>query len=422
MTRSGSLAPAYAVASIDQSLRQMQEARVILETAGGSPYLGRHVDIDGVQLLNFAACSYLGLEQRAEVKAGAIDAITRFGTQFPFPRIFVQCPLYEELESALGTMTGGNALVAASTTLAHIAALPVLVEPADAVLVDQSAHASLHTATALLRANHVEPVRHNRVDLLERKVARLARSHKRVWCVLDGLYSMFGDLAPLEQIAPLLDQYPQLRLYIDDAHSTSWTGKNGRGFALDRLADRSQIVVALSLNKAFSAGGGALIFGDDADRGRVRRCGGPMLFSGPLQPGQLGAAVASAKLHLDPGFSRLQQGLRERIDLVLSLATELEVPLVSQDATPIFFVRGGPSSVSFDIARGLRAQGLYVSASAFPAVAQNQSGIRFTVSLHNTEADIRLLINALSEQVAKYALRSKEAATEVIRVVQDAGE
>ncbi len=403
MTHSGSLAPAYAVAMIDESLREMEKAGVILQTADDSPYLGRHAQIDNAKLLNFGACSYLGLEQRPELKEGAIRAIERYGTQFPFPRIFIQCPLYQQLEASLSAITGGYALVAASTTLAHIAALPVLVEHKDAVLIDQSAHASLHTASALLRGNLVEAVRHNRVELLEQKIARLVRTHERVWYLLDGLYSMLGDFAPLEQLVPLLRQYPQLRLYVDDAHSTSWTGKNGRGRALEVLPDRSQVVVALSLNKAFSAGGGALVFGSEEERGRVRRCGGPMLFSGPLQPGQLGAAVASAKLHLAPEFSQLQEGLRERIGLVLSLAQTLGVPLASEAATPIFFVRGGASKVTFAIAQALRARGIYASASAFPAVAKNQSGIRFTISLHNTEADIGLLMTALSEELRRNA-------------------
>lgn len=391
-----SFAPAHLVAASDASVRQAIDAGVIMQTADDAPYLGRHVGIGGRTLLNFAACSYLGLEQRDELKEGAIQALRRYGTQFPFPRAHLECPLYIELEARLSAMTGGYALVAASTTLAHIAALPVLVEPGDAVLIDQFAHASLHTATALLRSNPVEPVRHSRMDELESKIQRLSKKHRRIWYLADGLYSMLGDLAPFDEIGQLLDRYPQLHTYIDDAHSTSWAGRHGRGHSRERLQGYDRVVTVLSLNKAFAAGGGALVFPNDEDRLKVRRCGGPMLFSGPLQPPQLGAAVASARLHLRPDFATLQRQLAERIELTVETARQLAIPLASTDATPIFFLRCGAPSDTFSLAQALREKGIFAAVSVFPAVPQNQSGIRFTISRHNTPEDVRHLMEALA--------------------------
>jgi 7-keto-8-aminopelargonate synthetase-like enzyme len=126
-----------------------------------------------------------------------------------------------------------------------------------------------------------------------------------------------------------------------------------------------------------------------------------MLFSGPLQPPLLGAAVASAKLHVEPGFSDLQRGLAERIDRALGHAEELGVPLASRDRTPVFFVRCGPSQVAFDLVLALRERGFYVSVSVFPAVPQNQAGVRFTLSLHNTPADIDGLMAALADETRR---------------------
>ena len=139
--------------------------------------------------------------------------------------------------------------------------------------------------------------------MLADRVAALSQKHATVWYALDGLYSMRGDFAPLEELSHLLAKFPSLHLYIDDAHCTSWTGTHGRGYTLERMVDRSRIVVALSLNKAFSAAGGALVFPSAELRERVRLAGGPMLFSGGIQPPMLGAAVASAHLHLSPGFA-----------------------------------------------------------------------------------------------------------------------
>jgi 7-keto-8-aminopelargonate synthetase-like enzyme len=416
MVQAGSFAPAHLVVAADASVKEAVKAGVFMKTADDVPFRGRHVSIDGRELLNFAACSYLDLEQRAELRNGAIEAIRRYGTQFPFPRAHVQCPLYAELESALSEMTGGHALVAASTTLAHIAAIPVLTEPGDAVVVDQFAHASLHTATALLRGIPVEPLRHSRVDELSAKITRLSRDHRRVWYIADGLYSMLGDLAPFEALAQLLELHPQLHLYIDDAHSTSWAGRHGRGNALERLPDRSRVVTALSLNKAFAAGGGALVFSNPDDCARVRRVGGPMLFSGPLQPAQLGAAVASARLHLRPEHAGLQAELGERVAQALEHAREHGVALATADATPIFFVRCGASSKTYALASSLREEGIFVAVSAFPAVPQNQSGIRFTISRHNTPEDIRKLMGALVAENTSTRRRLPFAAKPPVRV------
>ncbi|WP_394829255.1 aminotransferase class I/II-fold pyridoxal phosphate-dependent enzyme [Pendulispora albinea] len=367
-----------------------------MQTADDAAYAGRHVQVDGVELLNFGGCSYLGLEQRTELRDGAIAAIRRYGTQFSFSRAYVQSPLYQQLEAALDAMTGGFALVAPSTTLAHIAALPVLVQPGDAVLVDLLTHASVHVASGLLGSTPVTSVPHNDIDRLDHKIARLANKYRRIWLLLDGLYSMHGDFAPLEPLRALMQKHPALHLYMDDAHATSWLGKHGRGWVLDNLSERDRVVVALSLNKAFSAGGSALILPTAQARATVRRCGGPMLFSGPVPPPMLGAAVASAELHLRPEFSDLQRDVMERIDLVLALAEQLGVHFVTEERSPIFFVHCGHLGAMVHLTRALRTRGIYVSPCPFPSVPTGQEGIRFTVSRHNTEEDIRYLMEALS--------------------------
>jgi 7-keto-8-aminopelargonate synthetase-like enzyme len=171
---SPSFAPAHLVKVMDEGMAAAAAAGALMQTAGPSDYHGRYVDFAGHQLLNFGCCSYLGLEVRHELKEGAIEATRRYGTQFPFPRALLQSPMYQELEASLRTMTGGHVVVAASTSLAHISALPVLLEPGDAAVIDVSAHASLHTASALLRGIPLEPLRHNRMDLLEKRIQVLS--------------------------------------------------------------------------------------------------------------------------------------------------------------------------------------------------------------------------------------------------------
>ena len=398
-------APAHLVEFMERSLMEVYKHGLVLQTADEGEYQGRHVETGGNRYLNFGACSYLGLEQRNELKEGAIDAIRRYGTQFPFPRAYIESPLYYQLERALESMTGGHVLVASSMTAAHISALPVLVGTSDALLVDKYAHASLHTAIALLHDTPVRTVPHNRFDILQQMIDELSKTHQRVWYICDGLYSMFGRFAPFSELVKLLEKNPQLHLYVDDAHATTWCGRHGRGMALDSLPDLSRVVVSLSLNKAFSAAGGALVFQNDQERLRVRMCGGPMIFSGPIQPPMLGAALASAQLHLDPSFDALQKELVDRILLFRSLADAHGITLSTKDVTPIIFIHCGMPPAAFALTTALRKRGIFVCPAVPPAVPPEKSGLRITMSLHNTYEDIHYLVQTLAEEMNSGTLK-----------------
>jgi len=398
MSNDYSFAPAHLVNEMDQRMGEAQASATAFQTADDGAFSGRFLSYEGRQTLNFVCCSYLGLEQREDLKRAAITAIERLGVQFSCSRAVIQSSQYSELEEALGRMTGGKAIVSATTTLTHIAALPVLIGPRDVVVLDQQAHASLHTACALLRVP-IEVVRHSRMDHLEKRIQELSTKHERVWYVLDGVYSMVGDFAPIDALRDLLDRYPALHLYVDDAHSTSWSGTHGRGYALERLPDRSRVVGVLSLNKAFSAGGGALILPDEQVAQRVRRAGGPLVFSGPLQPPLLAAAVASAKLHLSEELPSLQAALEKRIMRMVELCDEQEVPLADRSISPIFFLRCRTAEKTFSMVKGLReTHGIYTSPAFFPVVPRGHAGVRITISLHNTLEDIAKLVEALASE------------------------
>ncbi|HEX2874966.1 MAG TPA: aminotransferase class I/II-fold pyridoxal phosphate-dependent enzyme [Polyangiaceae bacterium] len=407
-----SFAPVHLVRAMDREMGAAEESGALMQTADDVVYEGRYVHLNGKQLLNYGSCSYLGLELRDELKRGAIDAVTRFGTQFPFPRAMLQNPLYLELEAALSQITGGYPVIAASTSLGHISTLPVIVGTKDAVLIDMMAHASVHTAASLLRGMPVIPIHHSDLNELEDQLKVLSSQHQKVWYLLDGLYSMRGDFAPLAELVALMDKYPALHLYVDDAHSTTWTGRNGRGFALETLKDTSRVVVALSLNKAFAAGGGAMIFPTREMANLVRRSGGPMVFSGAVQPPLLGAAVASARLHLSPELAKLQAELMTRLELTVSEARRLNVPLGVESLNPVFFLRGGSTKNCFSMVNSLRERGACVCAAMFPIVPRGNAGVRFTITLHNTPDDIRTMVGWLADETERLGLVPKAPAAE----------
>lgn len=367
-----------------------QEKGTMLRTAGRSE--GRRVELGGRMLYNFGTCSYLAFDRRAELRQAAATAAYDHGTQFSISRAYLECPLYVELEANLERMTGRPVVVAPSTTLAHLAALPAVVGDGDAVLIDQFAPASLYMATRLLRDIPVRRVRHNRLDLAERVLEELSERHERVWLLLDGLYSLFGDYAPFQGLAKLLARWPRLHLYIDDAHATGWCGEHGRGAALTHFARHERVLVALSLNKSFAAAGGALAVPDSATKLRIRRCGGPMLYSGPIPPPMLGAAVASSSLHLRAEHALTQARLLQRIDYTRTRAERAGLTFAVQHRTPIFFLPCDCVDEATNRVRALMQAGFYVCPSGFPAVPVNRPGVRFTITLHNELADIEALI------------------------------
>ncbi|MEM9173703.1 MAG: aminotransferase class I/II-fold pyridoxal phosphate-dependent enzyme [Myxococcota bacterium] len=377
-----------------------RERRLGLLDAEDERLDGRTIRIDGRTLHNFSSCSYLGLELDPRLIEGAIDATRRYGTQFSMSRAFVSAPPYAELEATLEANTDRPTLVLPTTSLATAAALPSLLDERDALILDQQVHMSVQSVLPTLVATgvHVETVPHGDLERVEERTRALSADHRRIWFAVDGLFSMYGDAAPFDALACLLAACPSLHLYVDDAHGTSWAGRHGRGLALERLGHHDRVVVALSLNKSFAAGGGALCFPNEDLKRRVRHVSGPTNFGGPMQPPMLGAALASARLHASDALPRLQHELRARIDAVNALARAAGLPLLCSDETaPIRFVGVGPQAASIEMAEELMRRGFMAGCALFPAVPPDRTGLRFTVTRHHTREDLEDLVSAMAE-------------------------
>jgi 7-keto-8-aminopelargonate synthetase-like enzyme len=364
---------------------------------------GRSIYLNGKHVLNFALCSYLGLELDSRLKQGTIDAVTRYGTQFAMSRAYISATPYAELEEKLEQLFGGYVLATPTTTLGHIAALPVLIQKGDAIIIDQMAHNSLQTAAKLVQVEGVpvETLLHSNLELLEERIVALSKQYRHIWYLADGVYSMFGDRAPVNELGVLLNRYEQLHLYFDDAHGMSWTGRYGRGYVLDNLPIRDRMVVATSLCKAYAAGGGALVFPNLQMRRYVKNCGGPMIFSGPIQPPMLGAAIASARIHLSSDIIRLQHELQDRIEFCNRMLSVYEISAICSSQSPIFYIKLGLSHIAGNMAKHLLNEGFYTNHAAYPAVSRRKSGIRFTLTRHLSFEDIHSLVEAIARNLPK---------------------
>lgn len=388
-------------ATLDAMLTEAARRGVLHHFADEMPLDGRHVQIKDRKLLQFGSCGYLGLELDERLKQGAIEAVMRYGTQFSSSRAYMSGPLYARLEELLEAIFESPTLVAPTTTLAHLSALPVLIEEDDVVVLDQQVHNSVQLAVNQVRiqGTKVEMIRHSRLDLLEERYNQLRHEHRRIWYMVDGVYSMFGDLAPMEQLWPMLERCEQLHLYIDDAHGMSWAGRCGRGTVLAARRVHERMIVVTSMAKGFGCGGGIITFPNAELLRKVRTCGPPMIFSGPLQPPILGAAVASAQIHLSSEIEILKSRLRERQELCNRLLAQYGLPLVSLSPAPIRYIGMGLPRVAYAMAERLQDEGFYTNVAIFPAVPIRSAGIRFTLTLHMRLDDIRLLVEAIARNL-----------------------
>jgi len=365
---------------------------------GHDAFNGITIRIHNKPVLNFGSCSYLGLEFDERIKQAAIEAIRQYGTQFSESRAYVSLGLYRELNNLLDKIFDAPCVITPTTTLGHIANIPVMVEDDHAVILDQQVHNSVQTAVQLVKARgvHIELLRHNRMDLLEERIIALRDKYKTIWYMADGIYSMFGDTTPVDALYALMDKYPALHFYVDDAHGMSIHGKYGRGYVLSKHAIHPKMVMATSLNKAFATGGGLLVYGNAELARKVGTVGGPLLSSGPMQPSALGAAIASAHIHLSEELIEMQAALRRNLVFTSSMLLKYKLPVISEAGAAIFFVGVSLPKLGHHIVKKMLDAGYYVNLGVFPTVPMKQTGIRFTITRLHTFAQIENMIATLA--------------------------
>jgi 7-keto-8-aminopelargonate synthetase-like enzyme len=324
---------------------------------------GQTVRVSGRDLYHFASCSYLGLEMDSRLNEAAKDAVDRYGVLFSCSRTYLESHLYGTLEDKLAKIFGSPVIVPTTTSLGHISWIPNAIHKSDAAILDQQVHRSVQNATMIAKANgtHVEVVRHNRMDLLEERIVELSKKYQKVWYMLDGVYSMFGDIAPMQELYNLMDKYEQFYIYVDDAHGMSWAGKHGRGFALSQVSYfHPKMCFITSLCKGFGANGAAMVFGDEVQKALIKYVGSTLIFSGPVSPVMLAASIASADIHLSDEIYERQNTLQDRMQFFVNKANELDLPLVRQDISPIAFIGTGPNpNDGLEIANNLQKDGYF---------------------------------------------------------------
>lgn len=371
---------------------------IVRAVAKNDEYDGRNLMLEGKETVFFGNCSYMGLDQNQEIKDAAKNAIDKYGMYFSSSRTFVGLELFEQMEEKLEEMFEKPVNVTTSTTFAHISNLPILIGKNDAIILDNYVHSSMQTAVNMMRNNgdHIEILRHSRLDLLEERIKILSAKYDNVWYMIDGIYSMMGDGAPMKELEFLMNKYEQFYVYADDAHGTSWTGRKGVGYVLNEIPFHEKLFIGMSMSKGFGTGGGLMVYPDKASKELVKNLGKTMIFSGPPHPAAAAAAIKSAEIHMRPEFADLQLDLKRKIEYFWKKANQLSLPLSGNYATPIFFIGAGSTENTAFAAKTLLDSGFFVSPCTFPSVPKNKTGIRITLSRYITLRDIDNLLEMIN--------------------------
>lgn len=377
-------------------------------------YEGTKITVNGKPLINFGSYSYLCLEQDKRLKEAAKTAIDNYGIQFGSSRTYMSTTLYLELENLMDALFEAHTVLVPTTTLGHIAVMPIVIEEGDFIIFDQNVHSSVQFMIQHLELYGIQNVmiRHNDMQSLELEIIKNTSKYKKIWYLADSVYSMYGDVSPLEEINMLLEKHKNLNLYIDDAHGMSWSGKKGAGYALSKIKLTRKTIIATSLNKAFAAGGSAFIFKDESLKTKVKTCGGPLIFSGQHLTAALGASIASAKIHLSPEIYEIQEKLQENIRICREELRKRNLPDMSAENTPIFFIGVGLPKVGYNLLKRLHEEGFHTNLAIFPAVHTNKTGIRISINTHHSKKEIIDLIEAIDHHLY-------ESLEEEGRTVQD---
>jgi 7-keto-8-aminopelargonate synthetase-like enzyme len=390
------------ISTVDQIATYGIEKKIFhLYTDVNKPVKGNNISLHGKEVVNFGSCSYLGLEFDERLTAASKQAIDDFGTQFSESRAYVSISLYKELEELFEKIFGYPVVVVQTTTLGHIATIPVHVSSDDCIIMDHQVHNSVQIAVNLVKSQGVtvELLRHNRIDLLEERVKQLRGKFKKIWYMADGIYSMYGDVSPVKDIYALMDKYPELHYYVDDAHGMSIYGTNGRGYVLGQAPIHPKAIVATSLVKAFPTGGAVIIFPTKAMAQKVRNCGAPLITSGPMQPAQLGAAIAAAKIHLTNEIYEMQADLQDNIRFANLMLKKYQLPVIAPSDAAVFFVGVSLPKLGYNMVKRMLNEGYYVNLGIFPAVPMKNTGIRFTITRLHTFAQIEKMIATIAKEL-----------------------
>jgi glycine C-acetyltransferase len=361
-----------------------------LSVAAVGPH--REMRVGGHDLINFGFDSFLGLDQDARVKQALVRGAETWGTQFGASRAFASCQIESDLETKIaGWMGTEAAMIFPSVTLANVGALPGLVEPQDLIVVDEFAHNSILEGTKIARAGGVRVVSfaHNDAAALQR-VLRESRPYRTAVVAIDGVYSMSGAMAALQDLNAVAKRNDAV-LYVDDAHATGVMGDHGRGTVLAALGDYDNTIVVGCLSKACSVFGAYVACTHSIQR-LLKMRSSTYIFGGPVPPPYLEAVSTVIDILASADYAVLRGQLDRNVAHMVSGLTDLDLVILGGHS-PIISVLVGDEKETFEAGRFLFDRGHYVQSVTFPAVPYHAAVLRIQVNANHRPSSIEALID-----------------------------
>ena len=346
-------------------------------------------------LINFASYNYLGLSYRKEVVNAAVNALERYGLGTGgAPVLCGTTDLHEQLAGDLAKFLGKPAALLFPTGFsANLGIIAGLMRPGDTVLADQRAHSSIVDG---IRLAGIRPrfFRHNDAADLARK---LRKSSGKKLVVVEGVYSMDGDAANLHEIVGVCRRHA-VRIMIDEAHSLFVYGHNGRGVAEQAGVCEEMDIVMGTLSKTLGGMGG-FVAGSWRFIEYLRVFANSRMFSGSLPPAMV-AGVLKA-LDIVRGEPQLRAKLWRNTRLMRGYLDDAGIN-TGNSSSQIIPIMVGDYESAFAITEDLLDKGVYINPINYPAVAQNKSRLRMSITAEHGEADLEEGAQAIASVLAKH--------------------
>ncbi|PKO00006.1 MAG: 8-amino-7-oxononanoate synthase [Chloroflexi bacterium HGW-Chloroflexi-5] len=345
---------------------------------------GAWLQVDGKKVLNFCSNNYLGLANHPRMAAAAKAAIDRYGVGPGAVRsIAGTMDLHLELEKRMASFKGVEAAITMQSGFAaNLAVIPALVGKEDVLFTDELNHASIIDGCRLSGAR-IEKYKHADAADLDRVIRENKGSYRRALCVTDGVFSMDGDLAPLDKIYEITSQH-DVMLMVDDAHGEGVVGRGGRGI-VDHFGLHGKVDVEVgTFSKAFGVMGG-VVAGNQAIIDWLRQRGRPFLFSSAATPADVAACIAAVDLLEES--TELVDKLWQNGNLFKKVMKEMGFD-TGQSATPITPVMLGEAPLAQQFSRELFDENVFAMALGFPTVPKGKARIRVMLSAAHSPTDL----------------------------------
>lgn len=345
---------------------------------------GAWLVVDGQRVLNFCSNNYLGLADHPRIVQAARQAVEDYGVGPAAVRTIAgTMDLHLKLEERLAAFKGvDSAITFQSGFNANLACIPALVGRGDAIFSDELNHASIIDGSRLSRAEIVRYTHCDAADL--KKVLQEKRAEfKRALVVTDGVFSMDGDVAPLDEIYQVSQGYDAV-LMVDDAHGEGVLGKGGRGI-VDHYDLHGKVDVEIgTLSKAFGVVGG-VVAGNPLVVEWLSQRGRPFLFSSAMTVPDVAACLAAVDILEESTelVDKLWENTRYFKDEMRRLGFD-----TGMSTTPITPVMLGEAPVAQEFSRELFTAGVFAMAIGFPTVPRGKARIRVMISAAHEREDL----------------------------------